>query len=98
MSRILAKERQGVPCMHEGDQPDTILYAQQPPFHWPFELLVVLVQGGRGDDYAAYKALIPCMADNCEAVYEWVARHGNKCSWKEAQGYFSGLEEDKYRL
>lgn len=53
-------------------------------------LCTVLVAGDIGD-YAAYQGI----GDRPE----WIARHGDKISFKEATCHFPfGLEESKYRL
>lgn len=51
-------------------------------------IVVVLVRGGRGDDYAAYAG---------DGDPEWVMAFGNKLSFAEANFLFGDLEEDKYR-
>lgn len=56
-------------------------------FHQSTKLTVVLVQG-EAEDYAAY---IGCGSD------QWVAGHGDKLSFGEAQGWFSFIEEKNYR-
>ena len=54
----------------------------------PLPVTVVLVAGAIGD-YAAYSGV---------GAPEWVARFGDKLSFKEATCHFPiGLEEDKYR-
>ena len=54
----------------------------------PVCVLTVLVQGGRGDDYAAYQG---CGPD------AWVAAHGQKLMFVEAKREFPFIEERFYR-
>lgn len=51
-------------------------------------IVSVLVQGIIGD-YAVYMGFGPS---------EWVARHGDKLSFEEAQIHFPGIEKGKYRI
>ena len=52
------------------------------------ETTIVLVMG-EIDDYAAYIGHGPA---------EWVASHGDKLSFAQANCYFAGLKKDRYRL
>ena len=64
--------------------------AQNPLLEFPsdVEITVVLVEGDIGD-YAAYVGI---------GDPQWIAAHGNKISFKEAQVHFCDqLEKDKYR-
>lgn len=59
-------------------------------------VITVLVQGGRGDDYAAYRGAI--MRDAyVTADDQWVANHGDKLSFEKAQGIFPYIHNDRYR-
>jgi hypothetical protein len=59
-----------------------------PSAHGTVSVLTVLVAGDIGD-YAAYSGI--------SDEPQWVARLGDKLSFKEACCHFSGLEESKYR-
>jgi len=51
------------------------------------ETTTVLVEGEIGD-YAAYTG---------HGEPEWIAKYGDKLSFREAQCQFSGIEKEKYR-
>ena len=51
-------------------------------------ITAVLVLGEIGD-YAVYVG---------NGSPEWIARHGDKISFKEASCHFPGIKEEKYRL
>lgn len=53
-----------------------------------YSITTVLV-GGAIEDYAAYSG---------NGTPEWVARHGDKISFREASCHFMGLSEENYRL
>lgn len=66
------------------------------------DLWAVLTQGDN-NDYAAYAAIVPYSYIENDKNYEnerreWVAKRGNKLSFKEALFHFPYLEEKEYRL
>jgi hypothetical protein len=96
MRTILSAERQSIPTMHEHDTRDTVLHVDMDGCY-PYEVLVVLVEGG-ANDYAAYYGLVPTMRHDDDHLNQWVAAHGHKLSFEKAKGYFPiGLVAEKYR-
>jgi hypothetical protein len=64
-------------------------------------LMAVLTQDAAGQ-YACYIATVPgkyrtASQTERQDIAEWVAHNGTKQSYKDAQNYFRGFDENKYR-